>query len=56
MSIDIDNLLTEDVLKGLRNPVLDDARGLPAAIYTSEEFFAAEQKSLFPSTWMGIAF
>ena len=56
MSVNIDNLLTKNVLSGLRNPVLDDARGLPAAIYTSEEFFAAEQKSLFPSTWMGIAF
>ncbi len=45
-----------ETLQALREPVLDNARGLPASVYTSQSFFDLEQASLFPKTWMGIAF
>ncbi|MBT6274188.1 MAG: aromatic ring-hydroxylating dioxygenase subunit alpha [Chromatiales bacterium] len=56
MPLQINELLNEATIRALRDPVLDAARGLPASVYTSGEFFAREQDTLFPSTWMGIAF
>ena len=46
----------EHAIEALRRPALDEARGLPAALYTSHEFFDLEQHRLFPRTWTGIAF
>ena len=40
----------------LRDPDLNAARGLPASIYTDDDFFALEQKHLFPDVWVGIGF
>ena len=45
-----------EMLRALREPILDKARGLPASVYTSQIFFELEQERLFPKTWMGIAF
>ena len=46
----------ERAIEALRQPALEEARGLPASLYTSEEFFDIEQRRLFPRTWVGIAF
>ena len=46
----------ERAIEALRRPALDEARGLPAALYTSQEFFDIEQRRLFPRVWTGIAF
>ena len=46
----------ERAIEALRRPALEEARGLPAALYTSREFFDIEQRRLFPCTWVGIAF
>ena len=46
----------ERAIQALRRPALDEARGLPASLYTSREFFDIEQRRLFPRTWVGIAF
>ena len=48
--------LGTEVIEALRRPILDQARGLPAAIYTSDEFFQLEQQRLFARTWVGVAF
>lgn len=48
--------LGDDVIDALRRPVLDEARGLPAKVYTDEQFLVMENASLFPSTWTGVAF
>ena len=45
-----------EILRALREPILNNARGLPASVYTSQAFFELEQERLFPKTWMGIAF
>ena len=45
-----------NILRALREPILNNARGLPASVYTSQTFFELEQERLFPKTWMGIAF
>jgi phenylpropionate dioxygenase-like ring-hydroxylating dioxygenase large terminal subunit len=50
------DLLGAQALSALRKQVLDEARGLPAALYTSDERFELEQHRLFPRTWIGIAF
>ena len=46
----------ERAIEALRHPALEEARGLPASLYTSREFFDIEQHRLFPRTWVGIAF
>ena len=46
----------DTALEALRRPVLDDARGLPASVYTSDAFFQLERERLFPRTWVGVAF
>ena len=46
----------ERAIEALRHPALEEARGLPASLYTSREFFDIEQRRLFPRTWVGIAF
>ena len=46
----------ERAIEALRRPALEEARGLPASLYTSREFFDIEQRRLFPRTWVGIAF
>ena len=43
-------------IAALKAPSLAEARGLPASVYTSEGFFALEQRRLFPRTWTGVAF
>ena len=48
--------LGEQVIEALRRPVLDEARGLPAAAYTTEAFLEIERRRLFPRTWVGVAF
>ena len=45
-----------DILRALREPILDKARGLPASVYTSHKFFELEQERLFPKIWMGFGF
>ena len=56
----MDNAITqivgEEAISALREPVLDDARGLPASVYTQENVFELERTALFPSTWASIAF
>ena len=52
----LEDFLDEAVLAALARPALADARGLPASVYTSEGFFALEQRRLFPRTWTGVAF
>ncbi len=48
-------ILGKEAIIKLRRPVAE-ARGLPGAAYTSEEFYQLEQERLFPRTWMGVAF
>ncbi len=50
-----DQILSEAVVARLNAPIAE-ARGIPAAAYTSEAFFADEQARLFPNCWMGVAF
>lgn len=50
------DLLDPAAIEALRRPVLNDARGLPASVYTDQRFYEAEQRTLFPGTWMSIAF
>ncbi len=52
----LDDFLDEASITALTRPSLKEARGLPARIYTSEDFFALEQGQLFPRTWTGVAF
>ncbi|MGI9336141.1 MAG: aromatic ring-hydroxylating oxygenase subunit alpha [Gammaproteobacteria bacterium] len=56
MTSTVHEFLGKDTIEALRRPVLDDARGLPASVYTSAAFFDLEQRELFPGTWMSIAF
>ena len=56
MTASVRAYLGDDVIDALRRPVLDDARGLPAKVYTDEQFLVMENASLFPSTWTGVAF
>ncbi|NKC12128.1 MAG: Rieske 2Fe-2S domain-containing protein [Gammaproteobacteria bacterium] len=56
MTESVRDYLGEAVIKALRRPVLDDARGLPAKVYTDQQFLAMENAHLFPSTWTGVAF
>lgn len=52
---EVRDILTPEVIAALNAPI-ERARGLPAAAYTSEQFFAHEQARLFPASWMGVAF
>ncbi len=56
MNQTVHEFLGDAVIEALRRPVLDDARGLPASVYTSQEFFDLEQRRLFSRSWMGVAF
>lgn len=49
------DVLSAEVIERLDRPT-ETARGLPAAAYTSDAFFADEQSHLFPKCWMSIAF
>ena len=51
----IEDILGDAAIARLRRPIAE-ARGLPAAAYTSEAFFALEQRTLFPRTWACIGF
>ena len=48
-------ILGPESLSKLREPI-EQARGLPTAAYTSQDFFDLEQQKLFPTTWMSVAF
>ena len=50
------DFLDDSTIAALERPSLAEARGLPASIYTSDGFFALEQRRLFPRTWTGVAF
>jgi choline monooxygenase len=50
-----DEILGKDAITNLQKPI-ETAKGLPAAAYTSQEFFDLEQERLSPRTWMGVAF
>ena len=50
------DFLDDGAIATLKAPSLAEARGLPASVYTSEGFFALEQRRLFPRTWTGVAF
>ena len=52
----LDDFLDASTIAALKAPSLAEARGLPAGVYTSEGFFALEQRRLFPRTWTGVAF
>ena len=52
----LDDFLSPETLRKLREPELDLAKGLPASIYTDSEFFAFENERLFHDTWVGIGF
>jgi choline monooxygenase len=56
MGASVLDFVDADAIAKLREPVLNDARGLPAAVYTSQAFFDLEQQELFPSTWMAVGF
>ena len=55
MTRSIEDLLGRDAIAAVRRHI-DDARGLPATAYTSEEFFRLEQETYFPRTWVAVAF
>lgn len=55
MTRTIEDILGKDAVAKVRQPI-ELARGLPAAAYTSDEFYALEQERLFPQSWMGVAF
>ena len=55
-SSNLNDFLDPEVVNRLRNPDLNLAKGLPAAIYTDPDFFALEQERLFPNSWVGIGF
>jgi choline monooxygenase len=56
MSVPVHELISNEAIEALRRPVLNEARGLPARVYTDPAFFDLEQKNLFPQTWMSLAF
>ena len=51
----VEEILGIEAIEALKRPVAE-ARGLPTAAYTSEEFYQLERERLFPRTWMGVAF
>jgi hypothetical protein len=56
MNDSVREYLGDDAIAAPRRPVLDEARGLPAKVYTDEQFLAMENAQLFPSSWTGVAF
>ena len=50
------DFVAQDELAGLRQTDLNAARGLPAAVYIDDDFFQLEQRQLFPTTWVSVAF
>ena len=48
------SILGADAIAAVRRPIAE-ALGLPAATYTSEEFFRLEQRKYFRKTWMAAA-
>jgi len=55
MTRSFSEILGSDVASKLAQPI-EQARGLPSAAYTSQEFFDLEQEQLFPRTWQGVGF
>ena len=51
----IETLLGREAIAAVRRPI-EQARGLPAKAYTSEEFSRLENMSLFPRHWYAAAF
>ena len=49
MTRSFDEILGKDSIGNLQKQI-ETARGLPAAAYTSQEFFDLEQERLFPRT------
>ena len=52
----LEEFIDDAAIAALMCPSLAEARGLPARVYTSEGFFALEQRRLFARTWTGVAF
>ena len=50
-----EDILGAEAIAAVRRPI-EEARGLPAGAYTSEEFFRLEQRKYFARTWMGVAY
>ena len=50
-----EELLGHDAIAAVRRPI-ESARGLPAAAYTSEDFYTLERRALFPKLWVAAAF
>ena len=50
------SFLGAPAVEALGRPILDHARGLPAAAYTADAFLEIERRRLFPRTWVGVAF
>ncbi len=55
MTRTLEEIIGKKHIEALRRPI-DDARGLPGAAYTSEEFFELEQERMFRRTWMCVGF
>ena len=55
-SFNLNDFLSPEVIDRLRDSDLNLARGLPASIYTSPDFFTFEKERLFPESWVGIGF
>ena len=51
----VEGLLGAAAIAAIKKPIAE-ACGLPAAAYTSEDFFKLEQKRLFARSWMCLAF
>lgn len=51
----IESMLGEEAIAAVRRPI-EQARGLPAKAYTSEDYYRLEQQTLFPRHWVAAAF
>ena len=51
MTRTVEEIIGKEHIAALRRPI-GDARGLPGAAYTCEEFFELEQERMFRRTWM----
>ena len=49
------DFLDGDTIAALRKPT-SEAKGLPGVAFTDEDFFRLEQRTLFPRSWMSVAF
>jgi choline monooxygenase len=54
-ALTVESLLGAEAIAAVRRPI-EQARGLPAAAYTSAEFFKLEQETLLPRHWYAAAF